>query len=366
MKLNIFKYFLILISTFSTSYIQAENSDSLNIGSLTALTGNAATQGVACKDAFQISIASHKKTNDLPTPINLITGDSQRSAAPAVSELMQMLATKNILGVAFEGSPVGMAINPISNKKQIPIVGIVGHKDFTLLNEFAFGIWPSTEAEGHAIGEALLRSKFSKIAIISVQHEYTLAVRDSSINTISNSPADVISNIEIHPGEIDFSSVLLKIRNKKPDVIFANVGYGNSGLLIKKIRELGIDSTIYANFFASTKGEIESAGPAAEGIINSQVDFDKSKISELYKKFGYHDVEPTTITYSCLASMEFIIQSIESSKVKISTSKDLYEALLRQENIKVLDEIIPIKDRRAIFKFRNQIYKSGKWEPLTY
>lgn len=365
MILYTFRSLLVATLVTSITSLHAESPESINIGSLTALTGNAATQGVPCKNAFLVSLARRNElANKKQTQINLTIGDTQRSAAPAVTEFTQMLSSQNLIGAAIEGSPVGMAINPLSLKNQIPIVGAVGHRDFTTDNKFAFSMWPSTEAEGSAIAKGIMTSNHSKIAVISVEDDYTLSVRDSFVAALSSSSIDIIANVEVQPKEINFSSILLKIRSKNPDAIFVNTGFGQSGIVVKKIRELGMKVAIYANFLASTVGEIESAGPAAEGMINTQVDFDKKKLSEIFKKYEYPLLEPTTLAYTCLVSMEFILQSVDASQGLVSTPDELYQSLLKQEKVEVLDEQIPIKNRRAIYKFRKQIFKSGKWEPM--
>ena len=338
-----------------------DGNSTIKVGTLTALTGYAAKQGVVCKKAFEIAIAEHKpQIESKSNRVELVFGDSQRKAAPAISEFTHMTSNNSIVAVALSGSPVGMGINPFSKRTKTPIIGAVGHKDFLTDNDYAFAVWPSTASEGAAMANKIAVDRKERVAIISAEDDWTLSLRDGLVEALKKHKIAVVYNEEVSREEQDFSSILLRMRSKQPDAVFVNVVLGNSGVLIKKIRELGIDATLYANYFAGTEAEIKVAGPAAEGLVGAKVDYDINALKSLFVKHQMPEADPNTIAYTCFASMRFLLETIDTIP-NDATAETLYQAMLGMKSIQVLGAPMPFDARRAGFTFRYEISKNGKW-----
>lgn len=95
--------------------------------------------------------------------------------------------------------------------------------------------------------------------------------------------------------ETDFKSVLLKIKNKKPDAVYVIGYYKDSGLVLKQAKEIGLKTQFFGATAVESPKLIEIAGDAAEGLIYPIIsDFDPDNptqvandfIEKFKKKFG--------------------------------------------------------------------------------
>lgn len=353
----------LLISLLISSLIaEPEKIQTINIGVLTALTGPSAIQGVLARDALLISLKDNQEKMDKKNiKINLIIGDTQRKGSLAISEFSRMLEFNSILGVVAVGSPIGMAINPRSKQNKIPIIGLVGHQQFTKVNQYAFGIWPETKAEGIALANKFIKDDYKKVAIISAEDEWLLSLKKAFLGEIKKTEIEIVYDQDVKPEQTDFLSEVTKLKHSNPDAIFVNVNLGHSGILLKKIKELGIKSKVIVNYFGSTEHELKVAGNSATNIIKSQIKFNQDQLTKLAQKYQFKDFEPSTSTYIAYVSMEYIIQTILDNDGP-KTSEDFYKALLKKQTVNVLGEKIMIKNRIAQYEFEYKEYVDGYWE----
>jgi len=362
---SFFLFFLLHLTPIcSPPTTLAENQPSLKIGTLTALTGYSAKQGVLCKDVFEIALAEHESVGTIQKGrVELVVGDSQRKAGPALSEFKRMTAVNEISAIVLSGSPTGMGINASSKRKKIPILGAVGHKDFLPHNPFAYGIWPSTQAEGAATAKQLINDGKKKIAIVSAEDEWNLSLKEGFLHALNEKGLQAVYDEDVLREEQDFSSYITRLRTESPDAIFVNLVLGNSGVFIKKLREQKVSATIYANYFGTTAAEMVNAGEAAEGVIGTKMKYDVKKLKKLLSKHGRPKADPNAIAFTCLATMELVLQAVEAYP-HVANSEQLHDALLNTSSALVLGEKLLIKDRRAQFSFEYQVYRKGQWVPL--
>ena len=106
----------------------------------------------------------------------------------------------------------------------------------------------------------------------------------------------LVSVIPYNAQAVDLSSVILKLKNDKPDVVIG-VSYANDAILFgRQAKELGLDIKAFIGTGGghSLRSFQEALGPAAEGVLN--VDFTQYEVNtqftpglkefvEMYQKF---------------------------------------------------------------------------------
>ncbi len=126
------------------------------------------------------------------------------------------------------------------------------------------------------------------------------------INKFEELGGNVLVYESVNLGETDFKSTLTKIKRSNPDVILAIHISNELGLILKEIKELGIESKIISYYQAENPVVIDVAKNAAEGLIvsspesgektNTQINFEK----EYYVRFNSFPTVLTTNAYDAL------------------------------------------------------------------
>ncbi len=86
-------------------------------------------------------------------------------------------------------------------------------------------------------------------------------------------------------GDQDFTAQLTNAKGKNPDVIFAPGNYGESALLIKQARDLGMDTPILGGDTWEAPELMEIGGEAVEGTTFSTHFTAEAPVTELSKVF---------------------------------------------------------------------------------
>jgi branched-chain amino acid transport system substrate-binding protein len=95
----------------------------------------------------------------------------------------------------------------------------------------------------------------------------------------------IVAEMNYKTGDQDFTAQLTTIKELKPDVVFAPGNYGESALLIKQARELGIDSKFLGGDTWEAPEFIEIGGDAVEGVAFSTHYTEEAPVTEVSEEF---------------------------------------------------------------------------------
>jgi len=188
---------------------------------------------------------------------------------------------------------------------------------------------------------ALKTLKAKKAAIIyDATSDYSKGLLKNFKSVFEKSGGKVIAEEAFGRGEQDFSSILTKIRDKKPDVIFAPVYYDEAGLIIKQARELGIKVPILGGDGFDDPKVVEKAGKENANNVffsahYSSQDTDK-KVQDFIKKYKTkYNQEPNAFAALGYDLGYFIADALKRANLKFdSVTKDRERLKIAIENTK--------------------------------
>ncbi|GAB4341370.1 MAG: branched-chain amino acid ABC transporter substrate-binding protein [Candidatus Abyssubacteria bacterium] len=112
---------------------------------------------------------------------------------------------------------------------------------------------------------------FTRIAIIHDKTQYgqglASVVRDES----PGQGIEVVSFDGIDVGEKDFRALLTKIKDSHPELIYFGGMYDEAGLIVKQMRDLGMNQQFVSDDGAFGQDFIDAGGEATEGALVSMV-----------------------------------------------------------------------------------------------
>jgi len=349
---------LLITSLLLISQIQAhgQTSETVKIGMLLPLSGSYASGGIDTQRGVEAAIAALGSASRL----QVIFSDSRGDALTGISEFRKLTESENTLAVyAFRGL-VAMPLKPISLNRGVPLLGGAGNKDFTTDSKFAFQIWTRSDDEGIFLARVFKTRNFQRIALVTVQDDWQSSVSDGLRSELKNLRLTTVFDQEVVPAEMDFRSLLLKLKARSPEVIFANLAVNQIATFLRQARDLGISSKVYSSFWVSKNDVIESAGlETIEGVRFVEMDTDRPTLRKfLAEKYS---ALPTGATLSAYTAT-LLLQQAASSNPNIKTTHDLYNALLGQSEISTPDGTIPIVNRSVKFILKEKAIRKGKVE----
>lgn len=334
----------------------AAQSEHPKVGLLLPLSGGYASVGNDNRQGVEAALALGKRSR----PFELLYADTMADPTTAVTEFRKLIDTSGVLAVYAMRGPVGMTLNPLSRSSIMPLLGGVGIPSFTESNPHAFQLWPTSTDEGTFLAEHLVAHGFQKLALLTAQDDWPVAVSNSLRAALKPAPLTIVFDQEIIPPETDFRSAVLQLNAKHIDVVFANLSIAQLGPFLKQAKALKFSGAIYSNFWVAKNDVVSVVGSAGvENVRFVEMDGEMPALRKLLaEKFGS---EPSGATISAYAAILLLGQALGHSPPPNSPA-ELSAVLAEQREISTPDGPIPLVDRRAKFKLAMKVMRGGKPE----
>ena len=137
--------------------------------------------------------------------------------------------------------------------------------------------------------------------------------------------------------QTDFSSIISKIRESGADAILMGVDYNESGLVMKQMKDAGLDLPRYATDGLFTDAFIEVGGEAADGttVLTSFITSDQSEnVQNFIKKYQekYDGEMPSIFQAEGYDCGKIVIEAIENAGTDRKAIRD-YMATMSYQGV---------------------------------
>ena len=296
---------------------QAGEDESIKIGLIAPLTGNAAAFGEEAQAAANIAVEENNEANGINGHhLKLLLGDGKCKGRSAASAGQKLINVSDVRFLFVTCSAETMAVAPIAQKTKTLLISVYGtNPAISKQGSFVFRNAYSDEDTAHAMAETI-GEKHKKLGVISEQSSYATGLRDALKKLFDGTivTAGYPQNSE------DVRTAVSKIISENPNAVLVNPDTPKTGLaVLKQLNELGYDGKLYGNFFASSKEVINS--PFAQGLVlfaDPTVEESKAK-ERLMNRFKQRtgaipDFEfPVAATYDSIRLLKKGIESVGTS-----------------------------------------------------
>jgi len=340
---------LFVLSILTVSFASSKNV--IKIGVDLELSGTVAQYGQKELDGLKLAIDEiNKKGGINGKKIELVVMDNKSDKTEAQNVAYKLAVRQNvlaILGPATSGATKSASIAVA--KYKVPLVSPSATDDNVTVEEktnkvksYIFRTCFNDSFQGNVMANFALKTlKAKKAAIIyDATSDYSKGLLKNFKSVFEKSGGKVIAEEAFGRGEQDFSSILTKIRDKKPDVIFAPVYYDEAGLIIKQARELGIKVPILGGDGFDDPKVVEKAGKENANNVffsahYSSQDTDK-KVQDFIKKYKTkYNQEPNAFAALGYDLGYFIADALKRANLKFdSVTKDRERLKIAIENTK--------------------------------
>ena len=367
--MKLFSRIAVLLAFVSTAAAEAPPVSvapptEVRIGELLALTGPFADIGEDCRRGVEVGRQAFFVNDRIGDyKLTLLPGDTQADPKIGLNEFRKVVDEEHAVAIITMRSPIGMALNPVSKAKHIPLLGAVGHSEFPVQNEYAFAMWAMTSSEGKFLADAMLKAGHDQIAMLTAEDDWTVSVSKHFTEAFTKLGGKILYADSVPGAEVDFAPIATKLRSSHAKAFFINLGLTPGALAVKRIREQGMTQKIYSNFWTGDPNAIASAG--AE--VMEDVSFAEAKTN--FPKFraaldaNFPKKRISSMTYSCYSSMGLLAVSLSRLSSKQGsgplTSDQLYQALIEVKEIPLLDGTLAMAERRAQFELTLKTIRGG-------
>lgn len=347
----------------------APAQETIKIGFFAPITGPAAADGASAQHAVELGAKEVNGAGGIKgKKVELIVYDDRFSPQEAVAIANKLIEKDQVVGVvsgSYSG-PTRVAA-PIFAKAGVPMVaGYAVHPDVTKAGESNFRNGFLGEVEGGAAGEYAVKVlKAKSPAVMYMDNDFGREISAGFIKRAEKLGTKVVAQqVYKFPGEKDFRPFLTRIKEAKPDLIFAAGYYNEAALIVRQAKELGITVQILGEEGFDSPKFIELAGKDAEGvIIATNLDRDDSRplVQNFLKSYkAAYGIDPDMVGASSYDAFMILVNAIQ--RAGSTDRKAVIKALLETKDYNGLTGKISRFVKGEVVKpVQFQIVKNGKF-----
>lgn len=278
-----------------------EKQDTIKIGAILPLTGDMASYSAPLKRGMDLAIQEINSKGGINNfKLEIIYEDDGGEAQSAISAYRKLIDIDNVsmvIGGMFSVST--FAIAPLAEREQKVLLSPTASAiELTAAGDYIFRIYPSDIYDGIFLAQFAHNSlKAEKIAIVYEQVASVVAIANKFKSDYEALGGKVVVFDGYNSELTDFSSIIKKVTNTNPDVVFIPGNLNPISNLLIQAKQLGLKKQFLTISTFYDKKILELGKDAAEGVLFSSPMFDPAsdspEISEFVSSYkSRYNIEP--------------------------------------------------------------------------
>ena len=288
------KKFLIIIGVIAVIAIgvfvwlnkAGKKQETVKIGVILPLTGNAASHGQGAQEGMNMAFKDFMNTIDsVSFKVTLIVEDNfstTKSSVAALEKLIQIEKPSIVLGPVATSDMLSMI--PIAEKnKTILFSPSVSSPKVSNAGKYIFRMGPLAPDQSEVLTQYIANElKLKRVGILYMNDDSGSSHKEAFGNSFTSLGGEIVFNESFERTDIDFKSQLLKFKLINAEALYLAGTPLTTGLILKQAKELNLDVKFLSGAGAEGPECLEIAQNAAENIIYTSVAIDDNFI-EKYK-----------------------------------------------------------------------------------
>jgi len=244
----------------------------ISIGAILPLSGENASFGTTARAAYRIA-EQDAIQKGLPK-IKIIYGDSKLDKDLALKEFRRLVDAEKVVGfVEITGSGVALALAPVAEKDQIPILsGIDSSPELTEKGgPFFFRVIPSDAYSGKVLSEWTVASGMRRAALVyNQQNGWATGFKSAIVSAYRARGGDLTDDamVPVSDDTVNFSGAIARLKLSKPQVWFVGLMGRQAALFVKQASEKGVSGPFFG---VDNLAQTEFVQGAGKGLENTRL-----------------------------------------------------------------------------------------------
>ena len=250
--------------------------ETVKIGMTLPMTGDLSFIGQTMIKSTNLALNENKDTK---YDYEFVVEDDKLDPKTTSTTATKLLTVDNVDAIISVSSGTGNVVSPIAESNKRLHIGAASDANVAK-GEYNFIHWTPPDEEAKGWVEEAARRGHKRIAILMVQQQGFLAMRDSVMKYLPGTGLEIVDEQIFSPGEKDFKTMILKAEEKKPDVYLLGAFEPEIPILYKQM----IEAQVKADLTSIESFELAKDPSQFEGRWYTNAAEGTSAFNEMYKK----------------------------------------------------------------------------------
>ncbi len=221
--------------------------ETIKLGFVGPLTGDEATWGNAARASAEMAVEKINEHGGIDGKrIQLISEDGRCSPKEATAAGKKLIEIEKVLAIAGAGcSGETLAIAPTAEQNKVVMVSYVSsNPKVTEAGNYIFRVFPSDSFQGKIAAKYAYEQLGKRAVIIHTNNDYAKGIQEVFDREYKTLGGTILLTEAVEQGSTDARSVVSKIKQTNPEVIYAPMMTAETTALIKQLKEQGVSAKI--------------------------------------------------------------------------------------------------------------------------
>ena len=242
----------------------------VRIVGLVELSGTGATSGTNFDNGVKLAVKEINAAGGiLGRKIEYTSSDTQ--SAPQTAKALATKAVDDgayvVMGPVFSGS----SLVSMAETRRAGIPNFTGGESAAITQQGNPYIFRTSFTQATAMPKVARYIKDTvkarTVAIVWVNNDFGKGGRDTIMKALDAQGIRIVADISTDPGQVDFSSPVLKVKQSNADAVFVYTNEEESARALRELKKQGYDKPIIGETVLTSQKVIEMAGEAANGAV---------------------------------------------------------------------------------------------------
>ncbi len=242
--------------------------DQIKIADIVELSGGGASPGTYFRDGIKLAVNEINAAGGILGK-KLTTTDMDTQTNPGVAKgLTQKVIDDGafaIFGPVYSGS----ILVSMSESRRAEVPNWTGGEAAAITQQGNPYVFRTAFGQQFSFPKVAkyITSKFKTIAVIYQNNDFGKGGRDAIVKNLDGSATKIVAEISTDPGQVDFSSAVIRAKQANADAVFVYVTEEESARALREFRKQGWNKPIIGETTLTGQKVIELAGEAANGAF---------------------------------------------------------------------------------------------------
>ncbi len=266
---TIARMFALLLGLSLAQPLLAQNAP-VKIYGLVELSGTGVTSGTNFNDGVKLAVKEINAAGGiLGRKIEYIANDTQ--SQPQVAKALAVKAIDDgayvVMGPVFSGS----ILVSMAETRRAGVPNFTGGEAAAITQQGNPFIFRTSFTQATAVPKVARylkdQVKANNVAVIWVNNDFGKGGRDVFLKAAEAQGIKIAADISTDPGQLDFSSAVLKASQANADALFVYSNEEESARILRELRKQGYTKPVVGETVLTSQKVIELAGDAANGAV---------------------------------------------------------------------------------------------------
>ena len=310
----------------SASGKAADGAKVAKIGFLNGVTGGVASYGIAEKEGFDLAVEEINRAGKIHIDAEMV--DTKGNVQLAVNAARKMISDKKVLVVGPLISGEFKAVGPLFQQAKIPLLAAAVTAEGVLeIGDYMFrNCVPESKNIPQTVQKTHKLLGYKNVAILySNNNEHQVSAYNVFKRTLEDAGVNIVATETFSDKDTDYNAQVTKIHAANPDAVVVCAYYQEGGLILKKMRDMGMNQPVLGDNGFMSPELVKIAGDAAENVYVSSMwspDRDSDATRAFLKAFREkYNHEPDNFAACAYVSAKLAAKAMEDAGTTTDSAK---------------------------------------------